>query len=277
MQKEICLNLAEVVNGIYEREGTLVSCLKSNLDISGYTRFNRIYIGSSFCATYFLKMTDDMMKSLCLLCEKEKVKFTLVLPMFSERYLTQAKERIQQLIHIGGVYLDEITVNDWGMMEYLSKHSKKKLNMGRLFMKDYRDKRYREYFALTLRPKIFNSRIRALIQQYPIYGMEFDLTHEKIDMSGAWDGITVGFHYPYCYQTVGNICEIASSGQTLSYKFRPNSPCHMECEQQQLTYESQEGHKYIKRGRAVYFRHPECIIENIKQIRLIYTPDGLRR
>ncbi len=271
MQKILCLNLAEMMNGIYEKDGTFMVSVSKMLAESGYSRFTRMYIGSSFCAIYFLHASTDMIKALNLICEKERCKMTLVLPTFTERYLEKAKEKMEELLTAAGVYVDEITVNDFGMLEYIHNKFDKKINLGRLFMKDYRDKRYGEYFHSCVKPKIFNQVMLDLMKDYKIHGVELDLTHEKIDLCEAPINLSVGFHYPYCYQTVGHICEIGSTSQQMDIKFRANQNCNFECENQIVHYSSEEGGHYLKHGRAVYFENPECNIINGKEIRLIYT------
>lgn len=275
MRKVPCLNLAEIMNGIYEKDGTFMIAFNDILEESRYTRFDRIYIGSSFCAPYFLNLNVNLIKSLCLVCEKEHIRFTLVVPIFTQRNLEEAKKRIQTVIESSSCYLDEITVNDFGMMEYIHNNYKMKLNLGRLLMKDYREKRYKEYFALTIKPKIFNPVMKEIMKQYHIYGVELDHTSQKIDLEEAFDGIEIGFHYPYCYQTMGNICEIGSTKLTLDQKFRANHPCNMECEHQVIHYESEEGGHYMKHGRAVFFENKDCEIFHRKEIRIIYTPKCL--
>ncbi len=272
MHKVPCLNLAEVMNGIYEKDGTLLIAFKDILKESGYTRFSRIYIGSSFCTPYFLHLNEALIKALCLLCEKERIKYTLVVPMFTQRYLEQGKQLIQKIVELSNGYLDEITVNDYGMMEYIHSNYKQRINLGRLFAKDYREKRYGIYFSMTIKPKIFNSIMKEFVRRYQIYGLELDLTSQKIDLEEAFENLVVGFHYPYCYQTVGNICEIGSTNLPLEQKFRANHKCEMECEHQIIHYEAAEGGHYIKHGRAVFFENKDCEIIHGNEIRLIYAP-----
>ena len=142
-------------------------------------------------------------------------------------------------------------------------------------MKDYRDKRYGDYFHSCVRPNIFNRSMLHLINDFRVRGVELDLTHEKIDLCDAPFYLTIGFHYPYCYQTVGHICEIGSTGQFMDKKFRAGLNCNLECESQIVHYSSEEGGHYLKYGRAVYFENPECNIVNGNEIRLIYSPKRL--
>jgi hypothetical protein len=110
------------------------------------------------------------------------------------------------------------------------------------------------------------------IQGFRVTGLEFDLTHKEIDLIDVPKEFVVGIHYPYCYQTVGHICEAGSIHAPIEQKFRPSYPCFTECESVTLTYQSVEGVHYYKQGRAVFFENSECNIMNREEIRLIYTP-----
>lgn len=271
MNKIACLNLADRMNGIYEKDATFSRMLNDAKKKSGYDRFERVYVGSSFCAQYFLRASKEMMTALKLFCEKERTKITLVLPMFSQKYITAGKQKIEQLLACGSDSIDEITVNDFGMMEYVKKQYEIAMNLGRLLSKDYREKRYEEYFNTTLEPKLFNNVFLDYIKAYPIQGMELDATHHTIDLRSVPEQYIIGIHYPYCYQTVGNICETASSYKELSHKFRPNAPCDMECESMTFQYMDEENNEYLKRGRSVFFTNEDCNIIGRDEIRLIYS------
>jgi hypothetical protein len=271
MRKIPCLSLAERMNGIYQN-GDFFSATQQLIKESGYSAFHRLYIGSSFCDQYLLTMTKEMIADIRQLCDKLQLKLTLVLPLVTQKNLLLVKEQIQEVVLIIRDCLDEITVNDFGMLVYIHKNYKQNINLGRLFMKDYRDKRYEEYFKTTLRPKIINQVMIGYMKQYKVSGIEFDLTHQVIDLIQVPKDLTIGFHYPYCYQTVGHICEVGSINVETAYKFRPSQPCHQECEEQLLVYDTKEGGRYYKRGRAVYFENSDCEISNCDEIRLIYTP-----
>ena len=271
MKKIACLNLADRMNGIYVRDATFGNALAHAKTKSGYDRFERVYVGSSFCAQYFLNSSKEMITALGLFCEKEQMKMTLVLPMFAQRHLVAGKNKITELLATGNSYIDEITVNDLGMLEYIKNHFDISINLGRLFSKDYREKRYEEYFSTCLEPKLFNPTFMNIIKDYPIQGMELDATHKAIDLSCVPLKYTIGIHFPYCYQTVGNICEIASMNKEIQEKFRPNAPCGSECDTAIICYEDDEYGTYIKRGRCVFFENRDCNVTGKEEIRLIYS------
>lgn len=259
------------MNGIYHRDATFGNVLNEVKKKSGYDRFERVYVGSSFCAQYFLGTSKDLLRALCLFCEKEQMKMTLVLPMFAQKYVQAGKEKTVELLSVAGDYIDEITVNDYGMMQYFTNCYHYPLFLGRLLAKDYREIRYESYFQTACEPKIFNQTMTEFLKNYPIKGVELDPTHAVIQLSEAPNNYVIGVHYPYCYQTVGNICEAASVHKELTQKFRPNHPCHMECETLLQHFCDDEQNEYIKHGRSVYFLNDKVKIEGKDHIRLIYS------
>lgn len=60
---------------------------------------------------------------------------TLVIPVFSEKDLEKGKKLLTELMDTYGDLIDEITVNDIGMLAYVKKLFDKKINLGRLFLK----------------------------------------------------------------------------------------------------------------------------------------------
>ena len=166
------------------------------------TKIERIYIGSYFCGNYFLHIKLEDIKTL-LSHYKDKIRVTLVLPMFSQHHLEQGKRKLSYILENSKNVIDEITVNDYGMLSYIRNTYDIKINLGRLFMKDYRDPRYGEYFQQVLKPKIFTNYLAELCRKYGIEGMEFDPTHQVIDFSKAPKNISIGIHTPLCYLTTG--------------------------------------------------------------------------
>lgn len=273
MRKIPCLNFSKrMEEDDPEKENFFSSTISECIKESGYTSFQRVYVGSSFCSQYFLSITANMMRQIRSYCESFMIKITLVIPIVTQKNLNKVKEKLYELVYIAGDCLDEITVNDFGMLLFIDENYVKSINLGRLFMKDYRERRYEEYFHSCLQPKIMNPVMMDFIKSYRVTGFEFDPTHREMDFIHIPSEMTVGIHYPYCYQTVGHICEVGSIHVPLEQKFRPSHPCQLECEKVTLSYQAAEGMHYYKKGRAVFFENTECNIINRKEIRLIYTP-----
>ncbi len=290
MRKMNCLNLTDILQNLYATASDTIldfkTIIKNCNELADFEKCERIYIGSYFCGQYFLNLPNKIIENVRTFCEAENVKITLVIPTFSEKNLDRGKDKIDDMVSYLKEVLDEVTINDYGMLEYMAKQYKLKCNMGRLFMKDYRDLRYPEYFNTTLHPKIFTSYFNELIKEYDINSIEIDPTHKTINLETCPQketasletcpqGLVVGVHGPYCYMTVGQICEFGSIHKEIDKKFRPNGVCQGECNSHVIRYKFNDGHEWLRVGRAVYFENSQCEIEGISSIRNIYFPVDL--
>lgn len=268
MEQQYCLNLCDIGKRLQKKNG------KMDLEekICKEQDYRRIYIGSYFCGKYFLQMLEADIKNLKAFCEERARKVTLVIPVFSEKDLALGLSKIHEIMDLLGDVLDECTFNDFGMMAYLSRTYEVKLNLGRLLMKDYRDPRYPEYFNMVYKPKLFHEYMDDWIKNYNITGIEMDPTHGTVDLSEAKEGITLAIHLPYCYMTMGRICEYASIHKEIDQKFRPNMECHKECMENFIEYDLQDERRWIRVGRAIYFKNEEIKLINGLANRIIYFP-----
>ena len=265
--KEInCLNLCDIW-------GQATKDKKKIMDLIGNRGVERVYIGSYFCGNYFINLREN---DINLFIEEipMDIKLTLVIPIFNQYNLSNGKEKIKRLTTVLHSFIDEICVNDYGMLQYSSDHLNRvgSISLGRLFMKEYRDPRYHSYFNRMIQPKIFTPYFSKLCKQYNIIGAEIDPTHEGIDLSECPEEIEISMHTPFCYITVGQICEISSLQKDIEKKFRPNDKCNYECSKYKVQYFSEENLHFIKFGRAVYFENQITKIEGTESIRIIYFP-----
>lgn len=272
MQRIECISLCEMMHDLYKKEPDIEKLIEDACKEAGFSKCERIYFGSSFCAQYFLNMSKKEIDLLVEVCKQQHIKLTMVLPIFTEKHLERAKEKIKAYINEFKGALDEVTVNDYGMLVYIHKHySLLKLNMGRLFMKDYRDPRYEEYYNQPLKPKAFTNYLGKLVKDYHICSIEFDPSHKTIDMSEKPEEVEIALHTPYCYETVGQICQVAGISQPIEKKFRPNEPCQQECHTHKIHYFIDGGYTLLKLGRAVYFKNESCEVKGVECIRIIYS------
>ena len=272
MEEINCLNFCEILNVIYEQDSTYEIVIDKLMTAKGLFNCQRIYIGSSFCSQYFLHLRNDEIDSLVHACSKRNVRLTLVIPTFTEKDLEKGKIKLKSFSQYFYQIIDEITVNDYGMLKYIRDSYDIQINMGRLFMKDYRDPRHEDYFMRVYMPKIFTKSIEKLVKEYGVSGFEFDLTHEFVDFSHRPEDIHIGIHYPYSYMTVGHICELASINKEISKKFRPNAGCNKECHETRINYEFHDGREWFKYGRTIYFNNSDCKVKGISKIRMIFFP-----
>lgn len=267
-----CLNFCEILNVIYDKDSTYEIVIDKIMTAKGLKHCQRIYFGSSFCSQYFLHLRNEEVESLILLCNKRNMKLTLVIPTFTEKDLEKGKKKINSYSKYFDNIIDEITVNDYGMLKYISNTYEININMGRLFMKDYRDPRHEDYFVRVYKPKIFTEYNNSMVKEYGVSGFEFDLTHEVVDFSNKPENIIIGVHYPYSYMTVGHICELASINKDISKKYRPNAGCKKECQNNRIKYEFDDDREWFKYGRTIYFNNSDCSIQGNQKLRKIFFP-----
>ncbi len=270
-----CLNLCDIMHHLYECTPDLGKMIDKATQVAGFEKCERIYIGSYFCSQYFLHQSKEMLEELKLLCKQEKVSISLVIPTFSQKDLERGKQKIEQIKGWIEPLIDEIVVNDYGMLVYMKDTYEAPIYLGRLFAKDYRDPRYEGYFNEVLNPKIFNHYMLELIKYFEVKGIEFDPTHTGINLSESPKWLTVGIHSPYCYMTTGHICEYASLDKEIAKKFRPNTPCTHECSSHVIRYNLEDNREWLRLGKTIYFENRECTTYEIDHIRNIYFPIDL--
>lgn len=270
-----CLNLCEILPYLRRRR-SIEEIFTSALEEAHFESCDRVYVGTSFCGKYFIQQSDKELEELFFFCEEKNISVTLVIPTFSEGDLENGKKRIAHIVKLGKNVIDEFTANDVGVLSYLREFNKH-INTGRLFMKDYRDPRYEEYFHIPWKPKMFTNYFKRLLKKYQIKSCEFDTTHKYMDFSEVPEDIIPAIHVPYTYQTVGRICEYASIDKEISKKFRPNDICHKSCADHLVKYFVSDGNmEYVKFGRTVYFKHPGFELKGLNSYRLIYFPIDMK-
>ena len=274
-EKMFCLNLCEVLNNTLLCDGRLEQLINKIVRENQISEpLERIYGGSSFCSQYFLHL--NCWDKLFNICREKGWKFTLTLPVFSQKDLERAKKRIDEILENGKGPADEITVNDLGMLKYISERYDIRINLGRLFFKDPRDVRVRAYQEGEISPNLLSCRSYYIEGNDKVKGIELDPTNRYIDLRECdLEGIDLGVHSPFCYMTTGNICKFASIHKGVEKKFRPNAECHLECSQIYEHYEERFQGKYadlIRYGRTVYFYNNATRIAGKKIDRRMYFP-----
>lgn len=285
MQRIECINLCENIHKLYQEELDFKSVIDKVCQKAGFNECKRLYIGSYFCGQFFLNMRKEEIETLINTCSQLNIKVTLVIPIITERNLARAKQKVKEYRDHFGKIIDEMTVNDYGMLDYIYEQyggndqqgklvagDVVKINLGRLLMKDYRDPRYTEYFNITLKPRSFTNYLRELTQKYQVHSIEFDPTHAVIDFSEKPNDIEIALHSPYCYETVGQICQMAGIDKSIDQKFRPNEACEQQCSEHEINYFIEDGFTWLKHGKVVYFKNEKCRAEGIDKMRLIYSP-----
>lgn len=270
-----CLNLCEILDTALLNNNRLEQLIEKVVKENQIPDpLMRIYAGSSFCSQYFLHL--NCWEKLFDYCRSHDLHVTLTLPIFSQKDLEAGKERIKDILEKGKEIVDEVTVNDLGMLQYISGTYETGVNLGRLFFKDPRDVRVRPYQEGEMSPNLLSNRSFLLEDNDRIKGIELDPTNRYIDLSGCdLDGIVLGVHTPFCYMTTGNICKFASTHKDVENKFRPNGRCHLECSQMYEHYKARfDGRNadLIRYGRTVYYYNNGTRIAGRKIDRKMYFP-----
>lgn len=266
-----CISFCELLHlftGNVRRDSETLKVAKKS---AGFNDVSRLYLGSNFCSRYFLKFVEIALDGVAKTLKDEcgALKVTLCVPVFSQSYLDGAKKLIISILEKHADMIDEITVNDFGMLEFATKLNNVKVNVGRMMNKDTRDIRYAEYFNTSHKPEVFTL-TNSLFKNYAVNTYEFDLTNRFVDFRGVNEEYAV--YYPFTYATIGNICEYAGVSLPIEKKFRANYHCAYDCVRFLNAYRTREGDEYVKIGKTTYFKVDDFIIKSDKPYRLIYEP-----
>ena len=257
-----CLNLCELLN-----KENFDKIIGSNL-VGKKTE--RIYFGSYFCSVYFLSL--QFYREMIRLLKQKEIRLTLVVPVFTEKHLSGAKRMISDILAAEDNYVDEVTVNDAGMLSYIiQNYPGVTFNLGRLFCKDPRDIRSRDFSKTRTTPALLSESAGIV----PVNGIiEIDETNDELDIHDSFSG-RIGVHYPFCYLTTGNICKFAGIHAQIDHKFRPNASCRLECQRIFECYRDdldEDTDGIFRIGRTVYFKRKLRAVVHAEIDRMIYFP-----
>ena len=270
-----CINFCDILN-LNTSDENYIETIIERIEEMKKNKVERIYFGSYFCDHFFLKF--EGYKYLLQFCKIKDIHATLVIPVFSQDTLDKGKKRTLEICRYFEEMIDEITVNDLGMLYYVQNFNRYKINLGRLFSKNPRDCRVPEYTDSKIAPGFISKLNQEFWKKQSINCVELDSTNQILDLSEAQSSdVMIALHSPYCYMTTGKICKFASIHKRINEKFRPNTNCRMECMSISDTY---TGHvaatnfeSLIYRiGRTLFFENNEVEIIGKNLERLIYFP-----
>ncbi|MBX9033810.1 hypothetical protein [Gordonibacter massiliensis (ex Traore et al. 2017)] len=267
-------NVADTAAAARAHGMSLSLLVERTMQAAGRRSVQRLYVGSNLCSQYFLRQPEQVWREAFSLCRRERIPATLVVPVFSQKDLAEARRRIDEVVSAHGDAIDEITVNDVGMVTYCLDRYGLPLNAGRLFSKEPRDPRYVELFEAKHAVGV-PALVTELFRRGELQGLELDPTHAALDLSelrGYMPHLEVGVHMPYCYLSTGSICELAGIGRPVREKFRPNAACTLECTRCAIGYRLPYGARLLKFGRAVYFPNHDCTVCEGEDFRMIVSP-----
>jgi hypothetical protein len=271
MPPEYCANLCDVAPPSNRWELSFGQMVSAVCDAANFPYCSRIYLGSYFCSRYFLSLDTAFFEEARIFCEQYQLAMTLVIPIFSPDSLETGKDRIATLLEACAPCLDELTVNDYGMLASVQDYPLA-INLGRLFMKNPRDPRYPEHFLATAEPLLSSPASDEMAARYRLTGLEVDPTNQVLDFQANKTILALGIHLPYCFMSTGHICEYAARDKRPGKKFFPEAPCNLECLDIHTRYQPEQGAALIKFGRSVFFENPGCLASGLEEYRIIYAP-----
>lgn len=247
--------------------------LENFLDDLSVGEVDRIYIGSYYCSNYFLKQSDTKFKRIINTAKKNNYKITLVIPPLFPKDISEVEKKIKTLLEYGVAVIDEVTINDFGMLVVRDLFKGKKINLGRLLQKDNRDPRYEDYYNEIHTFRTFSEFYREFYKKNYIHGVEVDCTNKVIDIPNDVPELEIGVHVPFCYISLGSICEFASMDKEKRNRFVFADSCKMGCNKAHIECIINENLKFYRIGRSVLFQNEECeILGDTTNLRIIYSP-----
>lgn len=273
MEQEYVLNLADIYMRFVKQRFSPQQIEKMTAKNIQQDRFCRIYIGSYYCANYFLIEAKDLEKLLEYAQNNEK-KITLVVPIASQKNLERVKKQVEDWLDRWSV-IDEVTVNDIGMYEWLHKNYGVRINLGRLMFKDTRDFYQDTIHDEIEQPKIWNEPFMRLVDDR-VRSVECDCIYDVIDAKVLPHHVALGVHYPYMYISTSHICLFAGIRKEKNKICRPSAECGMQCMNGYTVYGVAEKDFVLYRvGKSVLASALNTKVNNVESIRIIYFPLSL--
>lgn len=261
---EYCLNLCDIFTALlYEYE--CVENLMSAAEDAKKVGYDRICLGAYFCDDYFIRNIRGMFASTYPYCRKNNIRITLTLPVFSESFLNNGIRLIDELLTQYRDVIDEVTVNDVGMLRYISGRGNVNINHGRLLQKYSRDIRHANYSKGCFKYYGYSDEYESLAET-----IEFDVCAETMEIHIG--GKRAAIHRNCSYATMGRNCQFAGLNRSVWEKFDLSSPCGEVCSRFFLNYVDQEGHTFCQVGKAVFFEVSANTIRTDSEVRFIDFP-----
>lgn len=239
----------------------------------------RAYIGSEFCS-YFLRLFQNKIDNLICKLIDQVENITIVFPNILESDFKILKEIIEQISCIN--VIDEIVVNDFGSLKYLSeKNLQKNIVLGRLFTKNSRDPRIDLWNHEPIKEKLVLTDLvqetplyKALLKKNKIMRIETDYINHSYAENLPND-ILISVHYPYTYVTSGNVCAVGSILKPSPEKFKLENKCFFDCTRYFGIVENESLiNRVINIGNSYLYEASDDVFYNDtnSNIRIVYYP-----
>lgn len=235
-------------------------CDRWENELNNYLSVSKhVLVGSYSCVNYLRYLVGYLIKR-----GWSNVKYDIVLPVFAENQLDYLKNDAMKMVLENS---NRIVINDVGMLDYMKDYTN--IRLGRLFFKDYKDKRYEEYDEgeYTLKSLSVLSGLEKL--GYNINEIECDCVSRKFKIDHKND-VKIYVHFPYRQIACAHICEFSAIGKEVKEKFLPDDTCSMQCKKVMVKTENP---KYVKVGKCVYDTIDEKYLDALMdEYEVIVTP-----
>ena len=207
-----------------------------------------LYVGSYFCDRYYCSTSPRIWEECFAVARDRGVAAVLVIPTPSQALLGTLKKQTHALMDAYGELIQEVVVNDSGMLEWVTvNYPEIGIWLGRTMDKELRDPRY---YLPGIHGKLLEQVEHRWHNRWKILGVESDVTQlSPNDYPISHYGL--GIHVPFAYLTMGRICEFGSIGLPAGEKFQLYRPCNRQCMSHWMWFE-QNAQCFLKHGRAVY-------------------------
>lgn len=266
MKTTISLNLCELYEILIQEYGS-VEAIVEECQAESDLEFARVYVGSYFCDSYFLRTIEHALYQLEQFAIHKKIRVTMVVPILMQKHVQVGLKIIDKVLHNFSI-IDEVVVNDYGMLNYLSSNYDCGIIIGRLLRKRARDYRYPNYIN-----SVEFEETKDIYLKYPrVFGADIDVASTIIDCSGYDSRIVPCIHIPYTYITCGQICDFAALDADIFQKFNDNKNCNFSCNRLYYAYKTETDHDLFRIGKAIYYKSVQYEILNTDNVRYVYFP-----
>ena len=210
---------------------------------------NPFIIGSYTCGNYFEYLINNI--DVTFLKDKD---FDIVYPVLPEHKLILIDDaKALKLCDMA----KNVVVNDYGLLEYF--YGKYNLRLGRILLREYRDRRYNAYENSEYSSKIFDIISDLNSRGFDINATELDMAVKN--MNADINGIKRYFHFPLRQISASHICEFASINVPIEKKFVPDQGCAYQCLKTMIYSDS----GYVKIGKNVFDIIDSSFLENMRE------------
>ena len=248
-----------------------------------------VYFGNEFCEQLIPSLNDIL--ECYRRCYEQKMRFTLVTPLVSNKGIQQLENIFQSLDQLN--ISIEIVFNDWGVAKLLAeRYPEWPKRVGRTLDKMIREPRlnHDDYTKLNAQvlefmqePAALSESYTAILSQLNIQGLELDCIPQGYGNAESLYANTIiqkSIYLPFYCVTSGRLCMMKALGKKPEDKWNIDESCVFACQKynqvmQKFTMKNgkQEKIKLLRKGNAVFGYNTDTEIWNMKVWdRLVWQP-----